>query len=229
MIDIMFFLLVFFMMTSLSMVDLHSLGVQLPRASAAQAQPSAQYVVTLKADGSLWLNGQPVGADELLASARDQQRQDSAFSVVLCADRGLDYGQVADVSMPSSGPVSPHRSGRRQGRPAMKPWEKRRGRVAAGVSVSLHVAVYLALAAGGFFTLIHHYTRQDGVTDVMVYNADDLAGAGGHDAAGTDTDEAVSLSWTVVMEDRNPRNPRTGLWQMPTLRRLIRMKPVPTG
>lgn len=31
MIDIMFFLLVFFMMTSLSMVDLHSLGVQLPR------------------------------------------------------------------------------------------------------------------------------------------------------------------------------------------------------
>ena len=71
----------------------------------------------------------------------------------------------------------------------MKPWEKRRGRVAVGVSVSLHVAVYLALAAGGFFTLIHHYTRQDGVTDVMVYNADDLAGAGGHDAAGTDTDE----------------------------------------
>ena len=89
MIDIMFFLLVFFMMTSLSMVDLHSLG--------AQVQPSAQYVVTLKADGSLWLNGQPVKADELLASARDQQRQDSAFSVVLCADRGLDYGQVADV------------------------------------------------------------------------------------------------------------------------------------
>ena len=36
MIDIMFFLLIFFMMTSLSMVDLHSLGVQLPRASVAQ-------------------------------------------------------------------------------------------------------------------------------------------------------------------------------------------------
>ena len=34
MIDIIFFLLVFFMMTSLSMVDLHSLGVQLPFAQA---------------------------------------------------------------------------------------------------------------------------------------------------------------------------------------------------
>ena len=89
----------------------------------------------------------------------------------------------------------------------MKPWEKRRGRVAAGVSVSLHVAVYLALAAGGFFTLIHHYTRQDGVTDVMVYNADDLAGAGGHDAAGTDTDEGrVSQP---DGRDRGPESPES--------------------
>lgn len=89
----------------------------------------------------------------------------------------------------------------------MKPWEKRRGRVAAGVSVSLHVAVYLALAAGGFFTLIHHYTRQDGVTGVMVYNADDLAGAGGHDAAGTDTDEGrVSQP---DGRDRGPEGPES--------------------
>lgn len=75
----------------------------------------------------------------------------------------------------------------------MKQWKKRRGRIAAGLSVSLHAAVYLALAAGGFFTLIQHYTRQDGVTDVMVYNADDLAGAGGQDAAGTD-EASVSQS-----------------------------------
>ena len=89
----------------------------------------------------------------------------------------------------------------------MKPWEKRRGRVAAGVSVSLHVAVYLALAAGGFFTLIHHYPRQDGVTGVMVYNADDLAGAGGHDAAGTDTDEGrVSQP---DGRDRGPEGPES--------------------
>ena len=53
--------------------------------------------MTLKTDGSLWLDGQPVQEKELIASARDQQAQDSAFYVVLCADRGLDYGQVADV------------------------------------------------------------------------------------------------------------------------------------
>lgn len=70
----------------------------------------------------------------------------------------------------------------------MKPWKGKRGRIAAGASVSLHAAVYLALAAGGFFTLFQQYTRQAGVTEVMVYNAEDLAGAGGRDVAGTDED-----------------------------------------
>lgn len=70
----------------------------------------------------------------------------------------------------------------------MKPWKGKRGRIATGASVSLHAAVYLALAAGGFFTLFQQYTRQAGVTEVMVYNAEDLAGAGGRDAAGTDED-----------------------------------------
>ena len=70
----------------------------------------------------------------------------------------------------------------------MKPWKGKRGRIAAGASVSLHAAVYLALVAGGFFTLFQQYTRQAGVTEVMVYNAEDLAGAGGRDAAGTDED-----------------------------------------
>lgn len=70
----------------------------------------------------------------------------------------------------------------------MKPGKGKRGRIAAGTSVSLHAAVYLALAAGGFFTLFQQYTRQAGVTEVMVYNAEDLAGAGGRDAAGIDED-----------------------------------------
>lgn len=97
MIDIIFFLLVFFMMTSLSMVDLHSLGVQLPFAQAAQQEPQAQFVVTIKKDGSFWLNGKVIEKGELLASAKDQQAGNSNFSVVLCADRDIDYGQVADV------------------------------------------------------------------------------------------------------------------------------------
>lgn len=64
-------------------------------------------------------------------------------------------------------------------------WEKKKGRVAAGLSVSLHAAAYLALAAGGFFTIAYNYTRQEPGA-ITVYNANDLAGAGGRDAAGMD-------------------------------------------
>lgn len=70
-------------------------------------------------------------------------------------------------------------------------WEKKKGSVAAGLSVSLHVAAYLALAAGGFFTIAYNYTRQEPGT-ITVYNANDLAGAGGQDAAGTDYDAGSS-------------------------------------
>ena len=69
MIDIMFFLLVFFMMSSLSMVDMHSLGVRLPVAAHANEAPSSQYAVTLKSDGTLWLNGKAIDGEALMASA----------------------------------------------------------------------------------------------------------------------------------------------------------------
>ena len=72
-------------------------------------------------------------------------------------------------------------------------WEKKKGRVAAGLSVSLHAAVYLALAAGGFFTIAYNYTRQEPGT-VTVYNANDLSGAGGRDAAGTDGNSGSPLA-----------------------------------
>lgn len=67
----------------------------------------------------------------------------------------------------------------------MKKWVRKKGRVAAGVSISLHAAVYLSLVAGGFFTLLSSYTRQGDVTDVMVYDAGDVGGSGGENDQST--------------------------------------------
>lgn len=96
-------------------------------------------------------------------------------------------------------------------------WGKKKGRIAAGFSVSLHAAVYLGLAAGGFFTVLQHYSRQPNVTDVMIYNAGDMAGAGGNDADGTDAvsrdgggdydqkEAALSTSEKAPTEDVTPK------------------------
>ena len=55
MIDIMFFLLVFFMMSTLYMVNMKTVDVDMPQARHAETQVVVSYVVTMKQDGSLWL------------------------------------------------------------------------------------------------------------------------------------------------------------------------------
>ena len=48
----------------------------------------------MKKDGSLWLEDKAIAKDELLRRAREEQRQNPRFSVVLRADQGLEYGRV---------------------------------------------------------------------------------------------------------------------------------------
>lgn len=94
MIDIMFFLLVFFMMSTLYMVDMKTVSVNLPKASHAETKTTVTYLVTMKQDGSLWLEDQEITKDELLQKAQTEQRRNPQFFVVLRADQGLDYGKV---------------------------------------------------------------------------------------------------------------------------------------
>lgn len=70
MIDIMFFLLVFFMISTMSMVDLKTTDVNLPKASNVQTNLAVTYLVTVKQDGSLWLQDQPIGMEDLIRRAQ---------------------------------------------------------------------------------------------------------------------------------------------------------------
>lgn len=94
MIDIMFFLLVFFMMSTLYMVQVKTVDVDMPQAASAETQLAVSYVVTMKKDGSLYLEDQPITEEALLARAAAEQQRTAKFSVVVRADQGLDYGMV---------------------------------------------------------------------------------------------------------------------------------------
>ncbi len=94
MIDIMFFLLVFFMLSTLYMVNLKTVDVHMPKAASATTQLSVTYLVTLRKDGSLFLEDQPITEDVLLARAREEQARNGKFSVVVRADKEMDYGMV---------------------------------------------------------------------------------------------------------------------------------------
>lgn len=75
MIDIMFFLLVFFMLSTLYMVDLKTIPVNMPKVANAQTQTNVNYLVTMKADGSLYLEDKPIDEETLIQNAKVQYSQ----------------------------------------------------------------------------------------------------------------------------------------------------------
>lgn len=94
MIDIMFFLLVFFMLSTLYMVDLKTIPVNMPKVQNAQSQTNVNFLITLKADGSLYLEDKIIDEDSLLLKAQAQYEQNQDFAVVIRADENVDYGQI---------------------------------------------------------------------------------------------------------------------------------------
>ena len=97
MIDIMFFLLVFFMISTMSMVDLKTVDVNMPKAKNVETNLSVTYLVTLKKDGSLWLEDKPITQDDLLRRAQVEQSKNSRFAVAIRADETVDYGTLMEL------------------------------------------------------------------------------------------------------------------------------------
>lgn len=96
MIDIIFFLLVFFMMSTLSMTDQQVIPVQLPRAASAQQEIVRSAQVTVARDGSLYLGQEEVSLPEL-KERLEQAAAQGEVAISLRADEAVDYGRVLRV------------------------------------------------------------------------------------------------------------------------------------
>ena len=70
MIDVMFFLLATFMLASLSLQNLHSLAVNLPRGQAPPLQAMRSVTLTVTRDGEILLDRTPVTLDTLPPALR---------------------------------------------------------------------------------------------------------------------------------------------------------------
>ena len=94
MIDIMFFLLVFFM---LSMIDLKTIPVKLPQAANASADTTTTFAVTLKSNGSIYLGDKETDMQSLLMQAALEQKNNSNFAIVIRAEKDIEYGSVIEL------------------------------------------------------------------------------------------------------------------------------------
>ena len=97
MIDTIFFLLVFFMLSSLALVKLNGLPVNLPKAATAQKQQANDLTITIDKDRQVYVNKEPVtlaGLGPLLLQKAGPNVDLSTASVVINADLSVPHGLV---------------------------------------------------------------------------------------------------------------------------------------
>lgn len=97
-IDIMFFLLASFMLVSLSMVNLKSLKVNLPTATAATIETKNDFVtITVDRSGAAYFDKEPVGGNELVQRLSAWHKTNENVRVFISGDADARHGDVIHV------------------------------------------------------------------------------------------------------------------------------------
>ena len=98
MIDVMMFLLVFFVLISLNVIPALGLKTQLPSASSAQQlKPQKKAIVTLTADKQLQLDGQTILLDSLVSTLKQQQQPEQTTTIIVNSDKDVAVEQLVAV------------------------------------------------------------------------------------------------------------------------------------
>ena len=97
MIDTIFFLLVFFMISTLSMTQFKGMPVNLPKAASGQQAPAESAAITIDKDGRLFLNQQAIDRAALSDALKQQLAKNADMLIVINADDGVAHGQVVEV------------------------------------------------------------------------------------------------------------------------------------
>lgn len=97
MIDIIFFLLVFFMMNMLSMAHIKMLPVHLPVASTATVQKAKPITITITKDNVVYVNKEHVPLEEVKKRLSEISSIDNTHEVILNIDKIVPHGVVVAV------------------------------------------------------------------------------------------------------------------------------------
>ncbi|HYX14047.1 MAG TPA: biopolymer transporter ExbD [Nostoc sp.] len=98
MIDVIFAILTFFIMSTLFLTRSEGLPVNLPKAATAkQQQVPSKVTITVDEQGVVSLNRKPTKLDDLTAQVRTLIGSNSEMLVIINADEKVGHGQVVAV------------------------------------------------------------------------------------------------------------------------------------
>lgn len=97
MIDVIFTILAFFIVSTLYLTRSEGLPVNLPKAATAETQLQAPINVTINAYGQITLNRQPMGLQALENAVRSLVGSNAEVLVIINADAQVSHGVVVSV------------------------------------------------------------------------------------------------------------------------------------
>jgi biopolymer transport protein ExbD len=95
-VDIMLVLLIIFMLTA-HLLTRQAIEVELPRAAQSTSLPPTTLAITLKADGALFLNDQPVTPAALRDAIKAAVAKDPKTQAIVAGDKRVSHGRVVWV------------------------------------------------------------------------------------------------------------------------------------
>ncbi len=99
MIDVMMFLLIFFVLISLNVIPAFGLKTNLPDSTTAPRAVNSKppFVVSLQADGSVALDGQHLSIEQLGASALAAHKKEPEKRFIISADQEVQWRNIVNV------------------------------------------------------------------------------------------------------------------------------------
>lgn len=97
MIDVIFSILAFFIISTLFLSKSQGLSVNLPSAQTSQPKQTAEINITIDSSGNLFLDRQGIQLKELKAALTEKIAPDSKSLVIINADEKVEHGTVVKV------------------------------------------------------------------------------------------------------------------------------------
>ncbi|MGD1862575.1 MAG: ExbD/TolR family protein [Leptolyngbyaceae cyanobacterium] len=96
-IDVIFAILAFFILSSLYLTRSEGLPVNLPDADTATEQTDTDFTVTMQPDGTIALDEQPVPLDNLRSAIEQSLSANQTAVITIKADEQVYHGDVVEV------------------------------------------------------------------------------------------------------------------------------------
>jgi biopolymer transport protein ExbD len=96
-IDVLFAILTFFIITSLTLSRTEGLSVNLPDASFSKVQDQTKIVISIDTQGAIYLNKKLTNSASLVSQIQSLMVKDRSNLVVINADKKVDHGRVVAI------------------------------------------------------------------------------------------------------------------------------------